>query len=606
MKMWHSKFGFIILFIASFVVLQAKDLSVRAYVDNTSPVLNQQFTLTVEISGEGVNQAGNPELPDMESFALFLGSGSSQNIQFINGRMSSSKVLSYHYQAVAGGKHQIGAITVKSGDNSYSTDPIDIEIIATAATQPAASSKQSVSKDSKEDLFIEAIIDKKTVYQDEPVTVTYKIYTRLQVSSFGFSKEPATTGFWKEDYDLPQQPVTSTEIVNGKQYTVATIKRQALFAMTPGAKKIEPLVITCEVRMRPQRSRDPFGDFFNDPFFGRTEQVNVSSNSVSFQVLPLPDEGKPADFSGAVGRFTLNTSVDKSRVKTNEAITYKIKIEGIGNIHTLPDPKADFSGDFEVFPPKVSETIKREAAPISGVRTYEYVLVPRFSGNPMIDPVKFSYFDPSVKKYQIVQSQPVSVQVDQGDQTFAYVTPDMIVRQERYHEKDIRYIREESPRFMKIGTTVFGTPLFWLAFITPLGALFGAMWARKHLDRLQGDMAYARDRRAGREAKRRLSRARKIIKSADSKVFFAEISKALLGFIGDKLNIPEAGIITDELKPLLQNHGIPKEVVGELFDILHTCDFQRFAPSEIIESEMENLVKRTERVLLQLNRGIRG
>ena len=585
----------------------AKDISVKAYVDKTVIGLHQQFTLTVELSGEGANHAGNPQLPVMDGFSKFLGSGSSQNIQFVNGKMSVSKVLTFHFQAADEGKHEIGPVIVQYKGEQYRTDPISIEIKQVQGGRPpAANSKKSAStgESNREDLFVEATVDRKKVYQNEPVTITYKIYTRLQVSSFGFAKEPETTGFWKEDYELPPQPATSAEIVNGKQYTVATIKKQALYPMTSGKKTIDPLVITCEVRVR-RRSRDPFGDFFSDSIFGRTEQVRVPSNAVTIQVMPLPEEDKPADFSGAVGQYKLKAWADKSAVKTNEAVTYKISLEGNGSIHTLPDPKVTFSTDFETYPPKITESVQRKTAPISGSKTYEYVLVPRFPGLQKIDPVSFSYFDPRKKSYRTLTTDPIQIDVAQGEETYAIIPSGATKEEVKWRGKDIRFIKPEAGEFVKTDAVFYGTFLFWLIAGMPLVAVGSALGYRRHLNRLHGDVAYARERQAGRAARKRLARARSMLKTETQKAFFAETGKALVGFLGDKLNVAEAGMISDEVRSVLKSRGVSAEVIEETFIVLQTCDFQRFAPSDASEDEMRTFLKRTETVMSRLDRELK-
>ncbi|MBN2105552.1 protein BatD [bacterium] len=596
-----------ILLFGTFCCGLASDLSVKAYVDKTVISQHQQFTLTVELSGQGANKAGNPQLPEMDAFASFLGSGSSQNIQFINGKMSVSKVLNFHFQATVAGKHQIGPVIVQYNEKQYRTDPIDIEIKQVQGGRPSTP-KQKQNKiapeGSTEDLFVEAVADKKRVYQNEPVTITYKIYTRLQVSSFGFTKEPETTGFWKEDYELPNQPVTSKEVVNGKQYTVATIKKQALFPMTPGEKTIDPLVITCEVRVQ-RRSRDPFGDFFNDPFFGRTEQVRVPSNSLTIKVMPLPETGKPDNFSGAVGQYKINAWVDKSEVKTNEAITYKVKITGEGGIHILPDPEVNFSGDFETYTPKVSELIQRKTVPISGSKTYEYVLVPRFAGLQKIDPVTYSYFNTRTNAYQILKTDPIQIEVIKGDETFSIVSSGASKEEVKWRGQDIRFIKTETGNFKKVDDAFYNAPLFWLIMFTPILELIGVLRYRRYLNRIHGDVAYAREKRASRAARKRLVKARSLLHPESQKAFYAEVGKALMGFLGDKLNIAEAGMISDDVKTVLAKRGVGASVINKIFSVLETCDFQRFAPSDASESDMRDFLKQAEISMSQLDRDLR-
>ncbi len=584
---------------------RASDLTVKAYVDKTVIGLNQQFTLSVELSGKGANSVSNPKLPNMDSFAAYLGSGSSQNIQFINGRMSSSKTINYYFQATAVGKFQIGPVVVSYKGRSYQTQPITIEIQKNPSAPPQTPSKRNTVVKStvpaKEDLFIRTIVNRKRVYQNEPVIVTYKIYTRVTVSSLGYSKLPGTTGFWVEEFPLPQQPQTSTEILNGKKYIVATIKKMALFPMTSGIKTIDPMVVECEVQVR-KGSRDIFDGFFNDSFFGRSMRKIIQSQPVKIKVLPLPEQGKPKDFSGVVGRFTISSWADKSSVKTNEAISFKVKIAGEGNIRTLPEPKVVFPADFEKYPPKITEKINRENMTISGSKIFECVLVPRVQGSQRIKPVELSVFDPVSKVYKTLRTNEIVINVARGERNFVAAPSGLSKEEVKLLGQDIRFIKTASPSFRRIGAGVSNSFVFWIIIIFPLLSLSGALVYRRHLDRLQADVAYARGRRASRFVRKRLSRARLLLSISTQKEFYAEIGKALMGYIGDRLNIAEAGMITENVQNMLRKRGVKEEIIENYFECLKTCDLKRFSPVESDESEMRELLKKAEQAITQLEK----
>jgi len=587
----------------------ADDLSIRAYVDNTVIGLNQQFTLNVELSGADAGRASNPVLPGMDDFARFLGSGSSQSFQFINGKMSVSKTLSYHFQASAEGTHQIGAVTVTHQGKTIQTEPIPIQIRkGTGAAAPPASGQPQeapagVTPDG-DDLFIRAEADKQRVYQNEPVIVTYKLYTRLNVASYGLTQLPETAGFWTEEFPLPRQPEVSREVLDGRQYTVAVIKKMALFPTGSGKKTIGPMGVQCDVRVR-ERSRGVFDDFFNDSFMlGRTQRRSLQSNAITIQVNPLPEAGRPADFSGVVGRFSISGSVDKADVRTNEAITCKIVIRGQGNIRTLPDPDIRFPTDFEVYPPKTSIDIEREGNTISGTKTYEYVLVPRVPGLQKIQPVRLSVFDPAANSYKTLQTREISIQVARGSEPLTTVPSGLSKEEVRLIGQDIRFIKTRSTGFQRIGSAVYKKGVFWAVLLVPL--LFaGAAWLyRNHLNRMQDDVAYARSRRAGRAARRRFAGARANMTLANQKTFYAEVSRALTGYMGNKLNMAESGMISDQVRKDLMQRGVPADVISEVFDCLHVCDMKRFSPAETDESEMKVFLQRSEKALSRLDKAL--
>ncbi|MCJ7813376.1 BatD family protein [bacterium] len=567
----------------------ADDLNVKSYIDRSVIGLNQQFILSVEISGGGANSAPNPEIPPMDDFATLLGSGSSQNIQLLNSVMSISKTINYYFQATAIGKYTIDPVTVTWNGKTYSTDPIAIEI--QQASKPLQSTpKQDAPVEetglAESDLFLKAIVNKKQVYQNEPVVVTYKIYTIVNISEVGLAKTPSTGGFWIEEFPLDRQLQTSTEIVGGKQYTVATIKKMALFPMSSGIKTIDPLAVDCEVSVR-QSSGNLFDDFFNDPFFSRTVQKRIQSETVTVNVLPLPEEGKPADFSGVVGKFIISGWVDKTNVETNEAVSYQIKIEGDGNIQALPEPDVSFPADFEIYPPKVAEYIDRTGSIVSGNKTYEFVFVPRAAGVQKIKPVQFHYFDPTEKKYNTIQTKEIVIQVVRGKDMITTVSSGLTKEEVQLLGQDIRFIKTEISSIRKIGYLFYEQMYFWIIMVFPLFGLIGALVYRRHINRLQGDRAYARERRANRLAKKRLSTTKSLLKPSTQKAFYAEMGRALMGYLGDKLNIDEAGMMTDDVRKLLNKKGVEEKDVELIFDCIRICDMRCFSPSDLDEDEMK-------------------
>lgn len=581
------------------------EISVKAFVDRTVIGLNQQFTINVELSGEGINSASNPQLPDMQQFATYLGSGSSQNMQFINGRMSVSKTISYHFQATAVGKFKVGSIQVVADGKNYKTDPIQVEI--TQSSTPPQTSRSRTTPDQStdiatSDLFIRAEVDKRRVFKNQPVTVTYKIYTRVNVSQFGYAKQPSTTGFWVEEYPQDGQPQTQNEVFEGRQYTTAVIKKMAIFPMTPGAKTLEPMEIDCEVRVR-RRSRDLFNDFFSDPF-GRSIRKRIASNPVNIEVLPLPTEGQPSNFTGVVGSFTINGNVDKKKVKTNEAVTYKINIQGQGNIRTFPELNPNFSTDFEVYPPKTAESVQHRENGVFGTKTYEYVLVPRVQGILSIKPIQLSIFNPKTRRYSNLETDEIKIDVEKGDDTFISTPIGLSKEEVRLVGQDIRFIKTQSPQFKSMFNADRLPSILWIILVTPLFFVAIALVYRRHLDRISFDMAYARERKASRIARKHFSVAKSLLKADTQKEFFAEMGKALAGFLGDKLNIAEAGMLTDNVQGQLKERKVDPEVIEEYVSCLKTCDMQRFSPTVSSVDEMNQFYNKAEKALLKLQKAI--
>jgi hypothetical protein len=599
------------LALAAAGIAPAQDLSVRTTVDQTVVGLNDQFTLSIEISGKGANSASDPQVPDLSAFASFLGSGSSQNISFINGRMSSSKVISCTFAATAVGKHRIPPVQVTAGGKTVSSAGIDIEIVQAQSGGTAGSSQAPAQQaapvqgagPAEGDLFLRATVDKRQVFPNEPVTVTFKLYTRVNLSGLGLSKLPSTAGFWAEDFDMPQRPQPVEEILDGKKYTTLVVKKTALFPVASGAKTIDPMTLDCDVHVR-TRSRDPLADFFDDSFFyGKTVRKQVRSKPVAIDVLPFPEEGKPSDFSGLSGRFRISASADKASVKTNEAVTYRIAIEGDGNIRQIAAPKPAFPSDFEVYPPKTAETVTRSGGRITGKKTFEYVLIPRAPGDETLDPVRFSYFDPASRAYKTLQSETLRLKVEQGAGTYASPVSGGLSKEEvRLVGQDIRFIRTASPSFRRIGESGFPAAAFWAILLAPLGCLVAALFRRRHIDRLEGDVAYARGIRASGAVRRRLSAARALIRPEARKEFYAEAGRAIQGYLGDRLNIAEAGMLSEEVRTILASKGVSEQSIQGVFDCLSVCDMKRFSPDTATPDEMKHFFKTVETAIMRLEK----
>ncbi len=595
---------------------QAARVSVRAYLDRNVVRVGDQFSLSIEVSGQDASKVPTPEPPDLSKFAAFVGSSTSQSIQFVNGRMSASKTTIFFFQATAPGMYTIPPVQVKFKGKTYSTNRVTIQVQKGAATAPPAagtapgqtpgqSGLPKTSGPRRGDLFLRALVSRRKVYQNEPVVITYRIYTRVSVTGYGIKTLPQTAGFWAEDVPLSQRPQTRNEIYNGMKYVVADLKKMVLFPTAPGKKVISPMVITCQVRVHSKRrSNDIFDNFFNDDFFGRQVQEDIKSQPVTIEVLPLPEAGKPSDFSGAVGEFNLKASLSKDSVKANEAITLTVRISGSGNIKMLPEPKLNLPPDFEKYEPKVTQKINRTGAGVSGYKQFEYVLIPRFPGEQRIAPISFSYFDPRTKSYRTLHSPEFVVRVGRGSQTAVSLGEGLSKEEVRLVGKDIRFIKTEPVQFVRLNNFFYKTPLFWILIFVPLLALCGAFGYKKYQDRLEENVAFARSQRAGQFAKKRLQKAKKLLSEDTQKEFFAEISRALLGFLADKFNLPAAGIMIDEVEGLMRERGVDEETIRKYLNCLQVCDFQRFAPANSSLSEMESCYNDASEAIVRLEKAV--
>ncbi|MCK5739491.1 protein BatD, partial [bacterium] len=535
--LWGVGFGFLLLG-CWLTPADAADLAVSATVDRSTIQLNQRFTITLELSGEKANRASvEPVFPvSLEQFGRLMGrGGESTNMSWINGSMTVSKTVRYNFQAIKVGTFQIDPITLTVNGQNYQTKAFAIKIVngGQAATVPTTNPRPAATQKTPspaealngQDLFLKATVDKRSVYQNEPVIVSYKIYTRVNITSYGIDKLPNMVGFWQEEFELPQQPQLTDEVINGRRYRVAEIRRVALFPTAIGKKTIEPLTLACDVRVQARRqSNNSYDSFFNDPFFSRSQRQQIMTRPITIEVKPLPTENKPRKFLGAVGAYKLTASVDKQMVETNESIKLKVKVSGTGNIQILPEPKVNLADDFEVYGPTATEQISRTGHSISGYRTLEYVLIPRYAGTREIPAIKFTYFDLSQKEYRTLRTKSWNIEVKKGKNTFANNRAGFSRSEIQILGQDIRYIQQRTPQFSKRGDYVHQSVGFIILLILPLLGLAAAFVYQRQQDRMAGDIAFARERRANRVAVDRLRKAKKKNKPEKQKEFYAEIS----------------------------------------------------------------------------------
>jgi hypothetical protein len=583
--------------------VDAQEVGVRTFLSPGPTVgVGRPFVLNVEITGsQSVGE--EPDLPDLGSWAQYLGSSTSSSVQMINGRTSVSLTLQYRFQALREGTFEIPAFEVTAGGETRRTQPLQVTVSANAPPQGGAgAAAQGGELVGPEDLFITAEATRTRVRDGEPLVVEYRIWTRVDVTSFNFTRVPEPQGFWVENVTPQGQPQVEELARNGQRYTTAVIRRVALVPTGPGVRTIEPIGLEVQVRVR---RRDPFGDPFGD-FFGRSSLFGstvvptaVLSNPVTIAVEPLPP-GRPQPFSGVVGALALSARLDRDSVATNEAVTLTVTARGEGNIAAVPNPALGLPSDFEVFPPKVSESVRPFGPGLSGEKSFEYVLIPRAPGSREIPAITFGYFDGAAGEYRTASTQPIPLTVS------GMAAPGQMgrggVAQLR---EDIRFIHLGSESLRPAGRVLFDSAAFWLIALLPLAAVAGSLALRRHRERLEGDVAYARGRRASRIARKRLAEARTLAAQGDPRAFHAEVARALRGLVADRLNLAEAGLQTAELGTRLSERGVDEAVVAETRAILEHCDRQRFAPPGTDAGERMRLLDRVGELMTRLDRSIR-
>lgn len=591
-----------VLFLASWTV-SAQDVRFETTVENRTVTAGQQFQISFVATSAQSSGLRNFRPPDFAGFVVLSGPIESSQYQWINGRASSSLSYVYVVAIQKPGKYTIGAASVEHSGTIYATKPVEIEVTrAAAGSKPSAQS--AVSEEMRENLFIRATTNKQRVRQGEQFIITYKLYTRVNIENYVISKAPTYEGFWAEEFDQSRTPEITNEVLEGKQYRVAVLKRTALFATQSGKLKITPLEVRCAVQVR-RRSSEPF-DIFNDPFFSRlrTEEMDFASNALSITVDPLPGT-QPAGFTGATGSFDFAATVDRREVKTGEPITLKLTVSGSGNIKLVSVPSPAIPADIEAYDPRITENVSRDGTVIRGTKTAEYLLIPRNAGERVVEPVTFTYFDLAKNAYVSHRSQRFVFSVSPGRESAAGSS--------LASKEDIRLLGEDI-RFLKLDTgslipaeNAHASDMWTMVIMIAPILFFGGTYAvRRRREQMMGNVSLVRSRKAGREATRRLKSARKILAAGNTETYHAEVSRAMFSYLSDKLRIPPGQLTLDTVDNVLRGKSVGEEVIGRLRACLERAEFARFAPGADSREARMDLLEAAADAIDEIERSLNG
>jgi hypothetical protein len=573
--------------------LPAQDIEFTAATKNNVQV-GEQFRAVYTVNREVDRFEG----PEFEGFNLLSGPNQStnQSYQFVNGKVSQSYEVTYTYylQAVKEGSFTIQPARITADGKTIQSNSLTINVSQSATSQspPPQGSQRNAQpargSTDKTDIFIRASIDKASPFLGEQVIITYKIYTTVPVSQINISKISSFPGFWSKSLLNDNDPLKqSNEVINGKEYVVADLRKIALFAQRTGEIRIEPMELACiaQVKVENSRTRDPFFDsFFNDPFFNRNFQnveLKIESNPLTVDVKPLPSAGKPLAFSGAVGSFTISSEIDRTELKANEPINLKITINGKGNLELIDALPLSFPPDFETYDPKVTSNLSKSSGGISGSRTFEYLIIPRNSGEFQIKPVEFSYFDPARQSYSTLATPLYNIKVNKGDEESAGITYSGVSQKNiQFIGSDIRHIKTGHIQLQRINSFFIASTAFLIWIIVPALLFIAALilWSRNK--KRSGNIALVRNRKANKVARKNLKKAGEYLENRSTEAFFEEISRAMWGYISNKFNIPLSDLSIDSVHQRLADKSISEESINRFTGILENCEYARFAPGD--------------------------
>jgi hypothetical protein len=559
--------------------------------------LDEHTILAVEVSGEDQNLPA-PNMPTLPMFEIYS-QGRSSNVSIVNGQVTASVTYRFMLLPSKAGTYQIRNIAVVHKNRRYNGNAVDVTVIdAGVAPTPELSERATDSKGNNRDYFMEAVVDNTKPFVNEQVTLTLKLHFAVQMYGSPELTEPTTTGFWTE---VLGNKAPYYQRINGRNYKVIE-RKYALFPTQTGKLTIGRAMITATVAGN-RRARDAF-DLFG--MFGRGEQVTIRSRPIEIQVQPLPEKGRPRDFTGTIGRFNVSASANRTEVEVNQPVSVTYRINGVGNIKSVAEPSIPESDDFRVYKASSSENITKLNDKIGGTKIFEEVFMPKKPGTLIIPAITFSFFNPDREKYEVAQTSPIRVTVQKPEGYVAgadvpYTEPDMSISA---RASEIRFIKQDMGDLRPVGQLILFSPIYMVVNALPVALMVGLAVARRRRERLTSDVGYARSRAASRMARKRLSKAKSLATVETTEPFFAELSLALTSYVADKLNISPHGLTSESLADLLRDRSAEEELVTETLRFLQECDFARFAPASVTREGIDQALRSAEEIIVRIE-GVR-
>ena len=576
------------LFVATFAcrTVQAEELTFTADAPN-AVVMGETFRLSYTVN---THNAKSFRVGNITDFDILSGPNrsSSMSSTSVNGVRTTSHTLTFTciLRPKREGTFTIPSATITAEGKLLTSKELTVRVLPPDQQRSQQSSSQgrgaTTSQSgniSDEDLFIVAMVNKKNVYEQEAILLTYKIYTAVNLTNVS-GKMPDLKGFHSQEVEMPKgNREFQLEHYNGRNYRTIVWSQYVLFPQHSGQLEIPSITFEGTVAQRVQ-SYDPFEAFFN----GGSSYVNVQkpirTPKLTIDVSPLPS-GRPASYYGGVGDFNISSSISSTELKEDEAVTLKLVVSGTGNMKLIKTPEVKFPADFEVYDPKVDNKFTLKAGGLSGNKVIEYLAIPRHGGSYTIPPVEFTYFDVENGSYKTLTTPEYTLDVAKGSGSVSGATPVGYVSKEelRLLGQDIRYINLKDAHYHVKGRFFFGTIGYWLWYIIPFTAFIVIIIVYRKQAVESANIAKVKTKKASKVATRRLKVAKQKMQEKDKAGFYDEVLKALWGYLSDKLSMPVSELSKDNIAAKLTMCQVPGELVEECVALIGECEFARYAPT---------------------------
>lgn len=569
-----------------------------------------------------VNAGGGKEFraPDMKGLSVLAGPSLStmSGTQIINGKMTSSTTVTYTYVVIAEeeGDIKLDGATIKVDGKQLTSNTLTIKVLppdenqsgqgqgSSQSRQQQQSSGQGTSSVGADDLFMLATVDKTSAYEQEAILLTFKIYAAPSVNLTSMSnKMPDLKNFHVQEVELPSQKEFQLEHYNGRNYQTMVWMQYVIFPQHSGELEIPATPFEGVIAQRVARSsNDVFDMFFNSDRYVETKR-DLTTRPIKINVKPLP-QGKTKSFYGGVGDFSVSSTISSTDVTANDAVTLRVILSGTGNLKLVKTPEVSFPQDFDIYDPKVENKYTIKGGRQTGNKVYEYLVIPRHSGQYTIPAVEFQFFDPKSGSYKTVKTDEYTLNVAKGQGGESQTSVSYVNKEDlKYVGQDVRF--HATPASLKSDSSqFFGSLMFWLLMSLPLVILLIVLGVSHKRIADSANAAKVRVKKASSVATKRLKVARKLLSDNKKNEFYEEMMRALYGYFGDKLSIPVANLSKDNIEDELKHRNVAEEHVNQVIELLDDCEFARYAPGDD-EGRMDRLYDQAVSVIGQVENTIR-
>ncbi|MFL1894369.1 BatD family protein [Aquimarina sp. 2-A2] len=578
-----------VLFTLSAVTFSTAQVKFEAKVSKKKLGVNERLRVDFEMNQDGDNFTP----PDFSGFSVVGGPNQSISNSWINGKRSYAKTFSYFLAPTQRGKFTIAQAQIQIDGETYKTLPVRVEVTAAVDKPKDGNNSDYIAS---ENLHLVAEVSKANPYLNEAITVVYKLYVspRISVSNWNELDSPKYSDFWSQAIDMKQLKVENGTY-EGEPYRYVVLRKTVLYPQKTGKLNIEPLTLSIAVDV-PTNRRDIFGGRLYS-----TVNKTVAAGNRTINVKPLPENGKPEGFTGAVGDFDFKVNASRTELDASESLEVKVEVSGEGNLKLFDLPNLTVPSGLEQYEPEHSERVRTNLGGMEGTVTDTYTLVPQFKGKYPIPALRFSYFDVSSNSYKTITSQEVVLNVRKGPDGQRIVTSSDDTVQKQVVTQSGRQFK-----FIKLKTTLkeinsepfFGSALYWTALITPLLAIPLFLFFGKKQEARKNDVVGSRVRRADKLARKYLSEAKKNL--GEPKSFYIAMERALHNYLKAKLQIQTSDMSKDRIQRLLRERQVDDALVIEFVALLESCEFARYTP--LSSTAMQQDYEKASRVIAAMDK----